>query len=75
MRKFIIFLIILTMIGTVTLVAVNLINRKTDDSKNTTEQSIDLSGLDNSQASGTSAITPANAPASQTDSSIVPETK
>ena len=75
MRKFIIFLIILTMIGTVTLVAVNLINRKTDDSKNTTEQSIDLSGLDNSQASETSAITPANAPASQTDASVVPETK
>lgn len=75
MRKFIIFLIILTMIGTVTLVAVNLINRKTDDSKNTTEQSIDLSGLDNSQASESSAITPANAPASQTDASVVPETK
>lgn len=75
MRKLIIFLIILTMIGTVTLVTVNLINRKTGDSKNTTEQSIDLSGLDNSQASGTSAITPANVPASQTDASIVPETK
>lgn len=75
MRKFIIFLIILTMIGTVTLVTVNLINRKTGDSKNTTEQSIDLSGLDNSQASGTSAITPANVPTSQTDASIVPETK